>query len=184
MFHAKHFHNPTKACPIFNLSGAATEFPVCCTRAIQNVGQACQVHFCVKQAVFFPRGWARTSSPLLPLPGYSQPPAALPASQWLLRSALGLRGRLLDALGEKPSGKLSPCGALAVFWLHQACEGGQLSPNPRLVVLCIGGGSRWHSGSDSSAPSLVLGTSTVSMVGKGRGHGEQSSQRLEHGLKL
>lgn len=91
MFHANHFHNPTKACPIFNLLGAAAEFPVCCTRAIWNVGQACQVHFCMNQSVLFPRGWVRTSSPPLPLPGHDQPPAVIPAGRWLLRSALGLR---------------------------------------------------------------------------------------------
>lgn len=92
MFHANHFHNPTKACPIFNLLGAATEFPVCCTRAIWNVGQACQVHFFMNQSVLFPRGWVRTSSSSLPLPGHGQPSVVIPAGRWLLRSALGLRG--------------------------------------------------------------------------------------------
>lgn len=136
MFHANHFHNSTKACPTSNLSGAATEFPVCCTRTIQNVGQACQVHFCMKKAVFFPRGWVCTSLPPLPPPRYSQPPVALPVGWWMLCSALGLRDGSL--MCETISGKLHPCGALFVFWLHQACEGGQLSPNPRLVVPHIG----------------------------------------------
>lgn len=49
---------------------------------------------------------------------------------------------------------------------------------------CALGGGSSDSGSDSSAPSLSLGTSAQSMVGKGRGHSKQSSQGLVHRLKL
>lgn len=117
MFLANHFHNPTKACPIFNLSVVATEFPVYCTRAIQNVGQACPVHFCMKQAVFFPRGWVRTSLPPLPLPGSGQPPAALPAGRWLLYSALGLRdGSLMPRVRKRVESYIP-----VVHWLGFGC---------------------------------------------------------------
>lgn len=71
-------------------------------------------------------------------------PASCGSRCWLVVALLRFRakGWLLDALGEKMSGKLPPRGALAVLWLHQAREGGQLSPNPRLVVLRVGGGPR------------------------------------------
>lgn len=127
MFHANHFHNPTKACPIFNLSGAATEFPVCCTRAVTDLGQTCHIHSCMKRAVFFPRGQISTSSPPLPLPEYSLHPAALhagwfqgqgqlPVTHLQLSVVCCIRacnaGHQLHASGEEARRKLPPRGTL------------------------------------------------------------------------